>query len=146
MPEVEMQAAACGSHHRGHRVAVLAQLLLALGAVHVEDQDAGDGPGDNTDAWPGPRGELFFRRPPVEVWCELAEGGLLAAPLYRDRAPAAAAIFDRCRLRATHRCAPDFCRLSLRVEPPFAIGGQIWPGCRGSASSLSKTHPLRVLH
>src|SRR5215208_8408512 len=28
------------------------------------------------------------------------------------------------------RCAPDFCRLSLRVEPPFAIGGQIWPSWR----------------
>src|SRR5215208_799924 len=26
------------------------------------------------------------------------------------------------------RCAPDFCRL-LGVEPPFTIGGQIWPGC-----------------
>src|ERR671910_2253490 len=102
MPEVEMQSAACGSHHRGNGMAVLAQLLLSLGAVDVEDQDAGDGPGDNADAWPGPRGELFFRRPPVEVWCELAEGGLLAALLDRYWTPAAAPVICSCRLRATH--------------------------------------------
>src|SRR5215203_3414625 len=115
MPEVEMQAAACGSHHRGNGMAVLAQLLLSLGAVHVEDQDTGDRPGDDADTWPCPRGELFFRRPPVEVWCKLAQGGLLAALLDRYWAPAAALVVGSCSLRATHtmRLRALYCRITL---------------------------------
>ena len=53
MLEVEVQPAAGGPHHRGNRVAVLLQFGLAFGPVYVEDQDARERAGYDTDPRPG---------------------------------------------------------------------------------------------
>src|SRR5215211_955330 len=92
VPEVEVHAAAGGPHHRGCGVAVLLQPGFALGAVHVEDQDARDGPCDDADARPRPGAELLLRGLARKVRTQFAEVRLFRARLDRYGRPSQPAV------------------------------------------------------
>src|SRR5215210_6107921 len=95
MLEVQVKSPAGGPDHRRYRVAVLLQLGLALGAVHVEDQDARDRPRHDADARPGPGAEFLLRGLAHEVRTQLAEVRLLRARLDRyGRPPPPPAVLD----------------------------------------------------
>lgn len=119
---------------------MLAQALLALCAVHVEDQDAGERTRDYTDTRPSPRVQLLRRRGPVEVGLELYEVGFFGAAFYWYWRPSSPVI--RCGFspgRGAHVSA-SLCRqlgcFILTVGTPFvAFGGsenrnppESWPG------------------